>query len=426
MNHSSRNLWKTISSLSTLLGLTLLNACQIGGDVTCDLELVQAVGDCQRLVCAKDGSIQAIVDDEDAPTDTECTSFTCRDGNILRDLKPAGTVITREPLEDCQRIECDHLGQTTSVPDDTDWTGTLDACIVGGCQNGSLTTAPEGTIVEDLPGDCLITVCDATGKIITKDSELDVTDDMNPCTADICESGKPMHPARPAGTVLESPPGDCRATQCNGAGSTVTVVDEMDVPAEDGITCTTGSCAGGIPSQSASTPGTMCGAEGFVCHADQRCDACPDPGPNCPNDSYGESNDTQAMAYDFGTLNDPDMNVHDVCAVLSGPTDVDWYTYMGHDTLSGLVNPYQYFSNGTKARVCTFFKCNSQNTFLTCPGNTEPSTGPNGEKGCCGYEPYQVDQLGCDGNFNDDARVWIRVDKPEASACTPYFLRFHY
>lgn len=427
MNYVKEAPRTALSCIFALVGLTILtNACQINDNSNCDLDLVQTDGDCQQLVCGEDGVLRSVENNEDIPPDTECVSFACRDGSIFPQMKPAGTLITREPLEDCQQIECDGFGQMRSVADDTDWTGTLNACILGGCQNGALALAPEGTIVEDLEGDCSITVCDAQGNIVAQNSEFDIVADMNPCTKDVCENGVPNHSFHPAGKVLESMPGDCRATQCDGIGGTVTVVDDADVPSEDGITCSTASCVGGVPMQVAVNPGTTCGGEGFVCHADQRCDACPDPGAGCPNDTIGESNDTQAMAKDFGTMNDPDSNTQSFCAVLSGPTDVDWYTYMGHDTLSGLVNPYQYFSNGTKARVCAYFKCNSQNTFLTCPANTEPSTAPNGQQGCCGTEPFKVDELGCDGAFNDDARVWIRVDNPEQNACVPYFLRFNY
>lgn len=328
---------------------------------------------------------------------------------------------------DCQRILCDGEGQIIAVADDTDWTGTLNACILAGCHNGSLSLAPEGTIVEDLAGDCKITVCDYKGNIVTQPSEFDIIDDMNPCTADLCENGEPVYSALASGTVVDNDMvGDCRAAQCDGLGGTVIVVDGTDLPPEDGAVCTTSSCSGGVPAQISATPGMSCGGGGLVCHDDNRCDSCPDPGPGCPDNGYGESNDTQSTAMDFGTMNDPDNNTQTFCAVLSGATDVDWYTYMGHDTLSGLVNPYQYFSNGTKARVCAYFKCNSQNTYLTCPANTAPSTAPNGEQGCCGDEPFKVEQLSCDGMFNDDARVWIRVDNPEQNACIPYFLSFNY
>lgn len=427
MSNLNRRRRNALSSIVVLFGLTMMtNACQLGSSSNCDFELVQTDGDCQRLVCGENGLVVFAPDDEDIPPDTECASFSCRDGARIMQMQTPGTLVTREPLEDCQRIECDGLGQTRIVPDDTDWTGTLNACIVGGCQNGALALAPKGTIVEDTKGDCIISVCDGQGNIVIENSEFDVIADMNPCTNDVCKDGVADHSFLPAGTVLESTPGDCKATQCDGVGGTVTVVDDGDVPGEDGITCSTASCSGGAPTHVAVPPGTACGGDGFVCHADLRCDACPDPGPGCPNDTIGESNDTQGMAKDFGTLNDPDSNTQSFCAVLGGPTDVDWYTYLGHDTLSGLVNPYQYFSNGTKARVCAYFKCNSQNTFLTCPANTQPDTAPGGQQGCCGTEPFKVDELGCDGAFNDDARVWIRVDNPEQSACVPYFLRFNY
>ena len=65
------------------------------------------------------------------------------------------------------------------------------------------------------------------------------------CTAGTC--GITYLPnGTPAGTGQT--PGDCHTLVCDGAGNTTSMVDDSDVPADDGNQCTQETCVAGVPS----------------------------------------------------------------------------------------------------------------------------------------------------------------------------------
>lgn len=384
-------------------------------------------GDCHRSECDGSGNVVSVVDDLDKPMDTDCMFGSCLSGMVGFEPKPAGFVVTLDPVGDCQQLECDGAGKVLTMLQEADVPVDVGACFTGTCSAGVPGQTPKaaGTVIEDpVPGDCQHVVCDGAGKEATVAYQADVPNDMNGCTNDLCVQGMPTHSPVAAGTLVDNGvAGDCQGAQCDGMGNMVIGPNNADAPS-DAAVCTVDACNAGVPVHTPKATGTSCGNGGAVCHPDGRCDACTDPGANCPDNGFGEPNDSQATANDFGTVSDADSAGKNFCAVLSGPNDVDWFTYHGSDDLFSEVDPFQTISNGTAGRLCVFFKCDSGTTTIGCSGGSTAATAPGGQSGCCATAPFPV-TLEC-SSVNDHAQVWLRVDNPNANACVPYQLSFHY
>lgn len=385
------------------------------------------VGDCHRSECDGEGNMVSIVDDLDLPADSECMFGTCMAGTIGFQPRAKGFIVTAEPIGDCQRIECDGTDTPVAVNDDTDIPVNIGTCYMATCTAGvpSQSPIPQGTSIADpIPGDCQQIVCDGMGNETSTANNTDTPDDMNVCTNDVCIQGVPTHEPKPAGMLMDNGVvGDCLSAQCDGMGNMVVAPNNADVPS-DNATCTIDSCSSGMPVHTPKPTGTSCGSNNAVCHPDGRCDSCADPGANCPDNGFGEPNETQATAKNFGNISDADSAGQTFCGILSGPGDVDWYTYQGKDDLFSEVDPFQSISNGTKGQLCAFFKCQSGTTSVSCGANAKIASAPGGQSGCCSTSPFPV-TLEC-SSVDDNAQVWLRIDNPDANACIPYQVTFHY
>jgi hypothetical protein len=136
---------------------------------------------------------------------------------------------------------------------------TLAAALLAAC--GGTEKSPECTVAADCPG-------------------ADTTCRQRTCTGGVCGTVDAA-----ATTVLTDPtPGDCHALHCDGAGGTVSVVDDADVPS-DGNACTTDGCAAGVPTHVPVVTGTACSQNGgTVCGAAGACVACNVPA-DCGSDT---------------------------------------------------------------------------------------------------------------------------------------------
>lgn len=84
-------------------------------------------------------------------------------------------------------------------------------------------------------------------------------DPENECVERTCETGVCRMKAAAAGTLKAAQiPGDCLQLQCDGAGTTVAVTDDSDVPADDGDVGTCEVCTAGVPSHPTPLPGAVC------------------------------------------------------------------------------------------------------------------------------------------------------------------------
>lgn len=86
--------------------------------------------------------------------------------------------------------------------------------------------------------------------------------DADPCTQDVCDVDTCKHVQVSDGTlVADDAPTDCVKTVCDAAGAVVTVADDDDTPPADANECDLEHCADKSVQHSASPDGTLCGAQ---------------------------------------------------------------------------------------------------------------------------------------------------------------------
>jgi hypothetical protein len=151
-------------------------------------------------------------------------------------------------------------------------------------------------------------------------------------------------------------------------------------------------------------------------------------GEPCANTDPGEPNNTEATAYNLGSLGCSDTSPPQLYGVIASADDTDWFVYSGKELFSCLVNPTSGVEVTTGiARVCAYFECvgGAATSIGNCPTGTDSGMSPEGRPGCCGTTAFTVD-LNCEGTTIDESFVYLRVDDPTLAACTEYTLTFHY
>ena len=290
----------------------------------------QATGDCHRDVCDGSGEVQRVVEDEDVPNDhNECTTDSCDGGNVVHDASEPGTTCATGVCNDMAMcVECNVGGDCPGMDDECQQrTCDAEAC-------GLVFTAAQTALAIQVTGDCHELVCDGQGANSSVVDDTDLPVDFNDCTADLCENGNKSNPPLNAGTpcgtsglcdgngscvgcitpndcpgtddfckqrtctnnvcgfnftpnttpLPQQNAGDCQLLQCNGAGAVQSVADNSD-PLNDNNQCTDDLCNGGMPSNPAVAPGTMCNQNGgSVCSVNGQCVQC-NVAANCPQPS---------------------------------------------------------------------------------------------------------------------------------------------
>jgi hypothetical protein len=212
-----------------------------------------------------------------------------------------------------------------------------------------------------------------------------------------------------AGDSVEDPNDDGTVITGVGGGSTATSSSSVSSSAVSSSSGVGGS--GG----SSSTSGT--GAGGDV-------PACPDLGVGEPNESENNAFPLKASA-----ISDCDGDGGMVTGTIAGQNDIDWFTYEGDDTFGCVVDPTRSFTQSESGlRLCKFFECFSGNTEFSCPSGTTAATSPGSRPGCCGTAGFDVTNLNCTGTTDEHVQVYLRVDRPGATAatCNHYSLSYHY
>lgn len=150
-----------------------------------------------------------------------------------------GVCARRESCTACSRDCCPIVAQC-AVASDCDPTGSEciePTCVAGQCGTSNVAN---GTPVADQPvGDCLEVVCDGAGATMTVLNDSDLPpDDGNECTNTTCEGGSVTYLPEPAGTV-------CQGTQvCDGTGFCVECLGDQDCD-PSGFECVSSVCLGG-------------------------------------------------------------------------------------------------------------------------------------------------------------------------------------
>lgn len=187
------------------------------------------------------------------------------------------------------------------------------------------------------------------------------------------------------------------------------------------------STDGGSSSSTGCAPGSLacacddeaCG-EGLVC-LEGLCAVL-----ECGLDVF-EPSESEADATVLGEIDDADGSGSMFTGVLAGPTDVDWYRYVGDDDIFAVVNPTRDVQADGALRICKFAECLNglPNTEVACPGGTTPTLSPAGRPGCCSGSGFELSDINCAGVIEDSMHVFIRVDQP-GQTCVGYTINFHF
>ena len=137
-------------------------------------------------------------------------------------------------------------GAPMCVDPKTDCSPPANECVTAVCDGAGLCAvknADNGTAVAtQTPGDCKKVVCDGAGKTKSSDDNTDVSDDGLECTTDTCAAGVPVHTPIAVNTACGMAG---RSLKCDGAGACVGCVTVADcgMPAACKVnTCTAGAC----------------------------------------------------------------------------------------------------------------------------------------------------------------------------------------
>jgi hypothetical protein len=311
----------------------------------------QAPLDCRVLECDGTGNERSVALNTDLPVDgNACTSDVCSAGTPSNPPTPVNSVCNADGGTFCdgggQCVQCNVATQC----------GTNTFCQTFTCNSGECGTAPTGVGVP-LPGqtagDCQEQQCNGMGGTRSVANDVDLPNDANQCTDDVCSLGVPSNPNRlvnsgcsedggtfcngtgscvecnagsqcgtntfcaqfvcsagecgvtnttvgtdlPAGSQSG---GDCQVIECNGLGATRSVALNTDVPV-DGNECTADTCTAGVPSNPNRALNFGCGTGDF-CNGSGACVDCTAAaqcGTNtfcqtftCSSNSCGTSNTT--------------------------------------------------------------------------------------------------------------------------------------
>ena len=283
----------------------------------------QTPGDCQKLQCDGAGNQVSVADNADVPSNSnQCNQGTCSGGSPVFMAAPINTACNQNGGS-----YCNGAGACVGCNSPSQCSGTDDECKTRTCNAGAcgMAFAPSGQpLTTQTAGNCQQLQCDGTGTSTSAIDNGDVPVDGNQCTTDVCTAGVPANPPTaigstcsggtcdgegvctggggclgpmdcpgtdttcsfrtctmgacgmafaPNGTLSGSQTtGDCMKNMCNGAGSQVSAVDTGDVP-NDGTQCTSDQCSGaGVPSNPPVTANTSCSQnDGNVCDGAGAC-----------------------------------------------------------------------------------------------------------------------------------------------------------
>jgi hypothetical protein len=126
-------------------------------------------------------------------------------------------------------------------------------------------------------------------------------------------------------------------------------------------------------------------------------------------------------------IDDCDPSGSSFGGVLDGPDDVDWYKYVGADTLGCSVDATRALSASGSVRLCKFAQCSNGNeATIVCPAGATGAISPDGRPGCCSLTGFDM-APGCASfpSTDDSSLVYIRLDQPEGD-CVSYTVDYHF
>ncbi len=244
------------------------------GDLASNPPIMAGTSCGANLMCDGTGQCVGCITVADCPgMDTACQTRGCTAGKcVVTNVQP-GTVVGAQVAGDCQRTQCDTMGNVAPAADPTDLPNDGDSCTIDTCMGGTPTFTP--VMVGTLCGDNGGSVCNATGACVGCNVASDCPGGPDTdCHKRVCNAGVCSVMFVSDGTAVASqPPGDCHQNVCDGQGGVRAALDDSDVNV-DGNQCTQDLCSNGTPSNPITT-GTTCSQNGgLLCDAAGICVQC--------------------------------------------------------------------------------------------------------------------------------------------------------
>ena len=234
--------------------------------------------------CDAAGSCTGCVTAATCPgTDTECQTRSCTASVCGFMFAAPGTVANMQTAGDCKKNQCNGTGAIVSANDNADLPVDLSQCTSNVCTNGVPSNPPtaSGSACSQMGG----TLCNGNSVCVECLVASTCPGVDTDCKVRTCTSGACGFANTPAGTVTSLPTqtaGDCKESQCNGAGNAAPVTKNTDLPV-DNNQCTSDVCTAGTPSNPPTASGTACNQmSGAFCNGASVCVQCV-IGANCPS-----------------------------------------------------------------------------------------------------------------------------------------------
>lgn len=201
----------------------------------------------------KSCNADANCDDKDS-----CTLNVCNASKVCEFQAVPGIAPEQTP-GDCKRVNCTEAGAKSEEADDEDLPDDLESCTVDSCSNGTVVHEKRANGASCTRGEaaglCLDGVC-----TVECGPTLPLCNDGNPCTEDTCNANTGKCSFAPLDGLLTPDfmqiAGDCKQQICIN-GKDTGIADDADV-LNDGDSCTTNSCVGGVAMSAPTNSGAPC------------------------------------------------------------------------------------------------------------------------------------------------------------------------
>ena len=222
------------------------NTCGVANTAAGTPTTLQAANDCKKSQCDGNGAVVSVNDNTDVPVDgNQCTSDVCTAGVPSNPPAASGATCAQMGGTVCNGasmcVQC--LTAATCAGTDTDChsrTCTAGVCGVANTAAGTVTT----TNPAQTAGDCQEIQCNGSGGTTSAPKNTDVPVDGNQCTSDVCTAGVPSNPPTASGTTCSQMGG----AVCSGAGTCVECVTGAQCPSGVCLAnaCQAPSCTDGV------------------------------------------------------------------------------------------------------------------------------------------------------------------------------------
>ncbi len=221
---------------------------------------------CSAGTCNGMGQCEGCGIPDDCGSPNDCLKFKCENKVCVEDYTADGTPVSpqHQIANDCKEIQCNGSGNKKTVADDNDLpTPTANDCEYSSCSNGNPSQSPES-----LNTSCMTAMyCDGN-KVCVQCNDAGQCSAAADCQTDICslKACSFMNDAlnSPAPASYQEPD-DCKLHVCDGMGmvSNTQLPFDMETPPTDMNDCTDDLCQNGKPSYDDKLDGTLCGAVGM-------------------------------------------------------------------------------------------------------------------------------------------------------------------